>query len=158
MPWQRAMGERQFHYGRCAFAARMDANRLYTPGHSWLSRQEETLWRVGFTAFAIRLIGEPVEFGFKVETGAQVEVGQVIGWIEGFKAVTDLFSSLNGRFLGANPELFDNIDLIESDPQGRGWLYAVEGTPGDECFDVDGYASFLDTTIDKMMGQSRDRK
>ena len=35
--------------------------------------------------------------------GGLVEVGQKIGWVEGFKAVSDLYSAVGGEFLGANP-------------------------------------------------------
>jgi glycine cleavage system H protein len=147
------MPEGSFEYNRCAFSTRLYTNRLYTASHSWLSRQAERVWQVGFTRFAIRVLGEPVELDFEVDPGTQVDAGQVIGWLEGFKAVTDLFCPMAGRFAGANPELSDRVSLIQSDPFGRGWLYTVEGTPGDDCFDVYGYASFLDATIARMTGR-----
>ena len=95
------------------------------------------------------MLGEPVEMDFEVEPGVTIESGQAIGWIEGFKAVADLFSPLSGVFYGANPLLRDRIDLIQSDPQGEGWLYTVEGEPGEECLDVREYAGLLDATIDQ---------
>lgn len=108
---------------------------------------------MGFTKFATRMLGEPVEFDFEVSTDDSVHAGDVIGWIEGFKAVTDLYCPLDGAFLGPNRDLAENITLIQSDSYGNGWLYAVRGTPPAECMDVDGYVAVLDGTIDKMMGQ-----
>ncbi len=144
------MAERRIHYERCAFATRLHTNRLYTASHTWLNPQGEGLWRIGLTKFATRVLGEPVEYDFEVEPAASVESGQVIGWIEGFKAVSDLYCSMSGRFRGENPLLADNISVIHSDPFGQGWLYLVEGTPGNDCLDVHGYVALLDTTIDRM--------
>ena len=99
------------------------------------------------------MLGEIVELGFETEPGTTVETGQVIGWLEGFKAVTDMFSPLAGRFEGFNPAVDESVKMLTSDPYGKGWLFKVRGRPGDECLDVHGYVSLLDTTIDKMLGQ-----
>jgi glycine cleavage system H protein len=143
------MAEGFLDYRRAKFSARLEQDRLYTRGHHWLLRQEGRLWRVGLTAFAVRMLGEPVELDFEVEPGVTIEAGEAIGRIEGFKAVADLVSPLAGVFGGANPILRDRIDLIHSDPQGEGWLYALEGEPGEDCLDVREYARLLDATIDQ---------
>jgi glycine cleavage system H protein len=106
------------------------------------------------TKFAIRMLGEPVEFDFEVATGAAIEIGDIVGWIEGFKAVTDLYCPMAGQFVGFNAALGEEIGLVHSDPYDRGWLYRMEGTPGKDCVDAAGYAAMLDGTIDKMMGSS----
>ena len=99
------------------------------------------------------MLGELVEFDFEVAQGTQVRVGQVIGWLEGFKAVTDLYCPISGTFAGANPDLVEKITLIRSDPYGRGWLYTVGGEPGDDLMDAKSYSAMLDGTIDKMTGR-----
>tara|TARA_B100000029_G_scaffold400395_1_gene399317 strand:- start:29 stop:484 length:456 start_codon:yes stop_codon:yes gene_type:complete len=146
----------EIQYKRSRFSTRLLEHRLYTAGHSWLEQEEEDLWRIGFTKFAVRMLGEIVELGFEVEPGAEVDTGQVIGWMEGFKAVTDVFSPLAGRFEGFNPAVDEKVALLTSDPYGKGWLFRVRGRPGDDCLDVHGYVSLLDTTIDKMLGQRHD--
>jgi glycine cleavage system H protein len=91
-----------------------------------------------------------VEHGFQVVPGASLQVGDAIGFVEGFKAVSELHSAVNGRFLSANPALREKPDLINQDPYDAGWLYAAEGTPDPACLDVQGYRDFLDRTIDRM--------
>ena len=140
-------------YNRSRFSTRLLENRLYTAGHSWLEREDEEVWRVGFTKFAVRMLGEIVELGFETEPGATVETGQVIGWLEGFKAVTDMYSPLAGRFEGFNPAVDEEAALLSRDPYRRGWLFRVRGQPGNDCLDVHGYVALLDTTIDKMLGR-----
>jgi glycine cleavage system H protein len=152
------MGTEELHYRRSRFSTRLLGDRSYTAGHHWLRKEGDDLWRVGFTKFAVRMLGEAVELGFEVKPGAAIETGQAVGWIEGFKAVTDLYAPLSGRFEGANPALDAEIKLVQTDPYGRGWLYAVRGTPGKDCLDMNGYVSVLDATIDKMLGQRHESK
>jgi len=146
------MKPKEISYKRSRFSTRLLADRLYTAGHSWLEHQGEDVWRIGFTKFAVRMLGEVVELGFETEPGAPVETGQVVGWTEGFKAVTDMFSPLSGRFERFNPS-DKRVQLLTSDPYDKGWLFEIRGRPGDDCLDVHGYVSLLDTTIDKMLGR-----
>ena len=81
----------------------------------------------------------------------QVKVGQRIGTIEGFKAISDLYAVAEGRFAGANGALDMDITLVESAPYADGWLYAVDGAADPESLDVEGYISVLDATIDRML-------
>jgi glycine cleavage system H protein len=141
-------------YRRSRFATRLPVDRLYTPAHYWLVEEDPGVWRVGLTGFATRMLGDLVEYGFSVKPGAGIAVGQTIGWLEGFKAVADLFSVARGEFLGANEALAGDITLVESEPYKRGWLYRVRGEPAEPRLDVQAYVALLDTTVDAML---RDR-
>ena len=99
------------------------------------------------------MLGDPVEFELEVAAGEQVETGQVVGWLEGFKAVSDVYTPMSGTFVGSNPELDADIDLLKSRSHARSWLFELEGTPDDACLDAKGYAGFLDETIDRMVGK-----
>ncbi|MCH7839058.1 MAG: hypothetical protein IID38_02325 [Planctomycetes bacterium] len=68
-----------------------------------MRQQDAQCWHVGLTKFVTRMLGEPVELDFEVEPSAEMNVGQVIGWLEGFKAVTDVYCVLPGQFEGVNP-------------------------------------------------------
>jgi len=137
-------------FKRHRFLARFPKNTLYSPAHFWLAEFEPGRWRIGLTAFAVRMLGEIVEFDFEVSSDAPVEVGQVVGWLEGFKATADLFCVAEGSFGGGNPIALDNTDLVCADPYGNGWLYWVEGTPDPQAVTIDGYLELLGETIDKM--------
>jgi glycine cleavage system H protein len=138
------------YYKRSRFSSRLPTDRLYTPSHCWISQVEPGVWRVGFTKFATRMLGDLVEHGFAVKPGEAVTVGQAIGWLEGFKALTDLYCVVEGEFLGNNPALEQDVTLTDTDPYGQGWLYSVRGTPDPNSLDVQGYTQLLDLTIDKM--------
>lgn len=142
------------YYKRSRFSAKLPADRLYTPSHFWAREAEPGLWRVGFTKFATRMLGDFVEHGFVAQVGNRVTVGQTIGWVEGFKALTDLYCAVDGEFAGGNPALERDATLTDSDPYGDGWLYAVRGTPDPSATDAHGYAAVLDLTIDKMQDKA----
>ena len=92
------------------------------------------------------MLGDMVDHGFETEPGASVQPGQVVGWIEGFKAISDLFCIAQGTFAGVNPLLKEKITAVNKDPYGAGWLYMVKGTPDAKCVDVHGYRVVLDKT------------
>jgi glycine cleavage system H protein len=144
------------YYKRSRFATRLPADRLYTPSHFWIVEGKPGLWRVGLTKFAARMLGDVVDLGFNVQPEDPVEVGQTIGWLEGFKALTELYSVIGGRFEGGNTDLDGDIDLVDRDRYGKGWLYAVRGTPDPAASDVRGYVAVLDATIDKMRGKVKE--
>ncbi len=143
--------EETVYYKRSRFSTRLPVGRRYTLSHYWLLEEEPGLWRVGFTKFATRMLGDLVEYEFTAPSGESVEVGQKIGWVEGFKAVTDLYCAAAGEFLGGSPEMEADITQVESDPYNKGWLYRVRGAPDPDSVDVLGYQALLDATIDKML-------
>jgi glycine cleavage system H protein len=141
------------HYRRSRFSTRLAADRLYTASHFWLQEDEPRVWRVGLTKFAARMLGDVVDIGFEVAPGASVALGDTLGWFEGFKARSDLYSVAAGIFAGGNPDLDTDVDVIDRDRYGRGWLYRVRGTPDPDACDARGYARLLDQTIDRMRGK-----
>lgn len=139
-------------YSRSKYSTRLPTDRLYTAAHSWLKKEDGEVWRIGFTNFALRMLGEAVEMDFEVAPKDPIEKGSVIGWIEGFKAVTDIYAPMTGCFQGTNAALLEDLELLRRDPYGQGWMYSMEGEPDSSCVDAQGYAAVLDATIDKMMG------
>jgi glycine cleavage system H protein len=139
------------YYKRARFLTHLPVDRLYTKSHYWLAASQPDEWRVGVTKFAGRMLGEMVEFGFSVKLGDKIDVGQTIGWIEGFKAVSDVYAVAEGEFGGSNPALDGDITLMDSKPYSEGWLYTVRGKPEPAAVDVHRYIALLDATIDKML-------
>jgi len=146
------------HYKRSSFSTRLPKTYLYSPTHYWLNPIGEGVYRVGLTKFSTRMLGDMVDQGFEVQPGAQVDLGQVIGWIEGFKAIADIYCVAQGEFLGPNPELESEIELVTRSPYRQGWLFEVSGTPDKNVVDVDGYVSVLDGAIDRILAQQEENQ
>ena len=143
--------DQSVYYRRSRFTTHLPRDRRYTPAHYWLLQESAGIWRLGFTRFATRMLGDLVEFDFSVAPGTNVGLGEEIGSVEGLKAVTSVFAAGSGSFLGEGASLRRNVTLAESDPYGEGWLYRLQGEPDPDTVDVEGYIAILDATIDKML-------
>jgi glycine cleavage system H protein len=138
-------------YKRSHFVAHLPVNALFTASHAWLARDREGPWRVGLTRFATRMLGDLVDHGFDTPPGTPIVPGQILGWVEGFKAISDLYGVIQGTFTGGNPALKEQLELLSKDPFGKGWLYAAEGQPDPDAMDVHAYSALLDKTIDRIL-------
>lgn len=142
------------HYQRGRFVARLPLDYLYTPSHAWLSpipAEAPNRYRVGLTKFATRMLGELVDIQLDPKPGDPISPGDILGSIEGFKALTDLYCVGQGTFVTTNPELAKSVEFVGQNPHTQGWLYAFDGSPGDGTLDVKGYCGLLDETIDRIL-------
>lgn len=155
-------GDQTVLYKRARFSTRLPIARRYTAAHYWLLEEPAGVWRIGFTKFATRMLGDLVEYEFSITPGEPITIGQNIGQVEGLKAITTLYSVAEGEFLGVSDDLASDITVVESDPYGRGSLYSVKGNPDPASVDVQGYIAILDATIDRLLasrheaGQTKD--
>lgn len=139
------------------FSARFPVGFRYAPSHYWMAPAPAgplatggRVWRVGFTKFATRMLGELVEMVSEVLPGSPVRGGDRLGTVEGFKAVSDLYCVMDGTLLGTNAALTAEACLTHADPYGAGWLYEVAGEPAAGHLDVHGYIALLSETIDRL--------
>jgi glycine cleavage system H protein len=145
------MAQPTVFYKRSTFVTHLPQEALYSPSHYWLVAEGGGVWRVGFTKFATRMLGELVDHQFEKQAGAALQSGEIVGSVEGFKAISDLYSPLQGTFLEGNPLLSRDPELIGRDPYGEGWLFRARGEPDSRCGDVAVYRLLLDATIDRML-------
>lgn len=142
-------------FKRSQFATRLPLDCVFNPSHFWARQGKDGTWRVGFTKFATRMLGDMVDHDFETKPGTTIEPGQILGWVEGFKAISDVYGFCAGEFVGTNSALQKNIALISKKPYAAGWLYEARGTLDDKCVDAHGYVAILDQTIDKMLEQQQ---
>ena len=142
-------------YKRSHFITHLPVSYFYTRSHFWLVEHMPGEWRIGLTKFATRMLGDMVDHGFELQLESSVAVGQIIGWVEGFKAISDVYSVATGTFLGSNQALREKISLIDRQPYFEGWLYAVRGTPDEKRLDVNGYREHLDRAIDLILSKQK---
>ncbi|HRJ10874.1 MAG TPA: glycine cleavage system protein H [Prosthecobacter sp.] len=134
------------------FSARFPESYRYSRSHYWMAPVEgqDGVWRVGFTKFATRMLGELVDSEWKKQEGDDLAPGDIVGWVEGFKAASDVYSVMLGAFVEGNPHLKQDACIVRSDPYEVGWLYAVRGEPEEDHLDVHGYIDHLSTIIQRM--------
>jgi glycine cleavage system H protein len=102
----------------------MDLSKLrYTKTHEWASL-EGGVCTVGITKFAADQLTD-VTYVELPHVGDHVFKGQEFGNVETVKAVSDLYSPVDGEVVAVNEKLVEDHDPLTQDPFGEGWLVKV---------------------------------
>ena len=107
------------------YEARVPKDRLYAPNHMWFLA-DGGAYRVGFTAFAVRLLQDVYFLDWTVDSGAVVSAKQEIGEVESSKAVSTLHAPFDGTLIRFNRELMKDPTAINVDNYGAGWLFEFD--------------------------------
>ena len=70
-----------------------------------------------------------------------------IGEVESVKAVSNLFSPVNGEVIEVNEKLLDHPEIANSDPFGEGWLLRItvaDVNEVDSLMSADEYDAHID--------------
>jgi len=121
----------------------LPTDRKYARNHMW-AEAAESGFRVGFSAYAVRLLGDVAHLEWSAEAGMSVVAGQGIGFIEGSKATSDLYAPMAGKIEQINRAGPADPTLINSNPYDTGWLLTIAG-PGDELLSPEEYRALLET-------------
>lgn len=103
---------------------------LYTKSHEWIRREGENI-RVGITDHAQAELTDVV-FVELPKVGAEVEAQAAVAVVESVKAASDIYAPAKGTVVEANNALTDNPGLINTDPFGQGWIFALKIDNADE--------------------------
>jgi glycine cleavage system H protein len=101
---------------------------LYAKTHEWVSVESATggnVATVGVSAFAVEALTDLV-FMQLPQVGRKLKVGETFGEIESVKAVSDLYSPVDGEVVEVNSPLTEKLETLNSDPYGGGWLVKVK--------------------------------
>jgi glycine cleavage system H protein len=97
---------------------------FYHPEHTWARIEGDTAV-VGITDHAQRQLGEIVYVEVP-KPGRVLGFGEVFGYIESSKSVSDLFSPVAGEVVEVNDaSLEDEPEVVNEDPYGAGWMIKV---------------------------------
>lgn len=100
---------------------------LYAKTHEWVSLSDEEGARVatmGISKFAVEALTDLV-FMELPKVGQQVKPQQPCCEIESVKAVSDVYSPVEGEVIAVNSTLPDNLEILNDDPYGAGWICKI---------------------------------
>jgi len=80
---------------------------------------------IGITDFAQDFIGEICYIELP-EVGKEVKVDEGMGSIESYKAVSDIYSPVEGKIVEVNNSLPENPGLMNKSPYKEGWISKVK--------------------------------
>lgn len=114
----------------------------YTKDHEWLLVQGDTA-TIGITDHAQSQLGDIV-FVELPEVGANVKIGGTLGVVESTKAVSDIYSSVEGNVASVNTGITETPDKLNSDPYGA-WLVKIKFTKkAPELMDAKAYSKYIE--------------
>lgn len=106
------------------------ADILYTEEHEWI-RIKDGIGDCGITDYAQKSLSDIVYVDLP-EIGREVKKGEVVCTIESVKAVSDVFSPVDGVINGTNERLKHEPNLINQSPYSEGWIFRIEIKGGKE--------------------------
>jgi glycine cleavage system H protein len=98
-------------------------NLRYTKDHEWI-RVEGDRGTIGITDYAQAQLGDVVFLELPA-VGRAVSAGETFGTVESVKAVSELFSPVNGDVVETNDALVASPEAVNTDPYGKGWMLVV---------------------------------
>lgn len=123
---------------------------VYAETHEWARLDEDGNVLVGISDYAQDQLGDVVYVELP-ELDRSVGAAEEAGVVESVKAASDLYSPVTGTVVAVNDALEDAPELVNQDPYGDGWLFAIE--PADESelddlMDAEAYGDFCESAQD----------
>lgn len=107
----------------------MDPKTLrFAPTHEWAIMEGDTC-TLGITQFAVEQLTDVVYIELP-DVGDHVFAGDSFGEIESVKAVSDLYSPVDGEVIAINTPLVTDPTPVSKDPYGKGWMIKIKIEPG----------------------------
>jgi glycine cleavage system H protein len=120
-------------------------NLLYAKTHEWVHVETgpagEKTATVGISDFALKALTDLVYLNLP-EVGRQVQAGQPFGEVESVKAVSDIYSPVDGEVSAVNSPIAQNLETLSQDPYGAGWLVKVRMTDDAALSELLDYAAY----------------
>jgi glycine cleavage system H protein len=113
---------------------------LYAKSHEWIRREGDKI-RVGITDHAQAELTDVV-FVELPKVGASVEAKAPVAVVESVKAASDIYAPVKGTVVEANNALTNNPALINSDPFGEGWIFALKIDNADDLKNLQSAAAY----------------
>ena len=127
-------------------------DRRYTKDHEWI-KIDGNMGTVGITDYAQHELGDVV-FVELPATGAHVYAGKSFGTVESVKAVSEIYSPVNGEVKEINASLANAPEKLNTDPHGAAWLIKLSITNVDQLKDLMDAAAYQSFVSEKEKGSS----
>lgn len=118
--------------------------RYFTKDHEWIA-VEGSEATVGITDYAQSQLGD-ITFVEVPATGSAVGKGESASVVDSVKAASDVYAPVSGTVTVANGALEEQPELVNTDPEGEGWLWKMtlsDPSELDALMDEAGYQAFV---------------
>ncbi len=122
---------------------KVDDSLRYTETDEWV-RIEGDVARVGVTDYAQKELKDVIGVELP-EVGSKVKRGERAATIESIKATADVYSPVTGEIVEVNEKLLEQPELINKDPYGEGWIFAIKIEDRNELEKLLDYKSYVES-------------
>jgi len=118
---------------------------LYAKTHEWVHLEGGAagakVATIGISSFAVEALTDLVHIELP-QAGTKVTAGEPFGEIESVKAVSDLYSPVDGEVIEVNAALASHLEKLNDDPYDAGWMIKVRLTDERGLADLLDYAAY----------------
>jgi glycine cleavage system H protein len=97
---------------------------LYTSTHEWVLIEGDTA-TVGISRFAVDQLTDLILIDLP-KVGKKLTTGKSFGEVESVKAVSELYSPVDGEVIEVNSAVAAKVQILAEDPYDKGWLVKVK--------------------------------
>ena len=118
--------------------------RYYSQDHEWIDVDGE-VGTVGITDYAQGQLGD-ITFVELPEAGSNQSKGNAACVVDSVKAASDVYAPVGGTVTEANAALEGEPELVNTDPEGAGWLFKLTLSDAgelDELMDKAAYDEYV---------------
>ncbi|EHR37831.1 glycine cleavage system protein GcvH [Facklamia languida] len=98
---------------------------FFTEEHDFVEILAPNRARIGLTAFAAEQLGDIVHVELP-EVDDEFDAEEEIATVESVKSVSEVELPFGGKIVAINEDLEDTPELVNEDPQGKGWFFEIE--------------------------------
>ena len=122
----------------------------YSTEHTWVKVDEERA-TIGITDFAQSGLGSLISIDL-IEEGSRIDRKGLFGVLETSKVSFELYSPVGGTIIKRNHQLSDQIDLVNQEPYGGGWMIVLRMSDIQDLanlMDADSYQEYIKRWADE---------
>lgn len=114
----------------------------FSDSHEWVNVKDE-IATVGITEHAQKELGEIV-FVQLPKVGDKLEAKQEVVVLESTKAAADIYCPISGTVVKVNEKVVEDPTLLNSDPEGSGWLFVLAANDSSELDELMDRSQYLE--------------
>jgi glycine cleavage system H protein len=98
---------------------------FYSKNHTWAYLEKSGTAKVGLDDFLLQIIGD-VKINCLKSPGEKLRKGEVLAEINQHGKQLRIISPLSGEIVSSNHSIMENPDILQDDPYGKGYIYAIK--------------------------------
>ena len=117
---------------------------LFAETHEWAHIADidgAKVATIGISANAVEALTDLVYMDLPA-AGAAATAGEAFGEVESVKATSEMYSPVDGEIIDVNTSLPDNLEILNSDPYGEGWIIKVKLSNEDAVSKLQDFAAY----------------